>query len=169
MHPFELQDSRQTLAQAIAEYHAVNPGLAKGRNMSPEARHFFRCHDAAHVIFGCGTTLDAEAAVKIASIFGTTAGVGVLRGYRLHESLQIYRQLRLREVLTAIAHSVVVVPRTIFRCLAQHSRWPWDEFDQYLHVPLQDIRHQFGITVAQRTAATNKFEKKGSPRIRKGE
>ena len=155
MHTFELQDSRQTLAQAIAEYHAVNPGLAKGRNMSLEAQHFFRCHDAAHVIFGCGTRLDDEAAVKIASIFGTTAGLGVLKGYRLYESLQIYKQLALRAVLTSIAHSVVVVPRTILRCLAQRSRWPWDEFEQYLQVPLQDIRHQFGITVAHRNAARN--------------
>ncbi len=123
--------------------------------MSLEAQHFFRCHDAAHVVFGCSTQLDDEAAVKIASIFGTTAGLRVLRGYRLYESLQIYRQLRVQEVVRSIAHSVVVVPRTILRCLAQHARWPWDEFDQYLQVPLKDIRRQFGIQVAHRNAATD--------------
>lgn len=46
MHTFELQDSRQTLAHALAEYHALNPGLAKGRTMPPAAQNFFRCHDA---------------------------------------------------------------------------------------------------------------------------
>lgn len=35
---------------------------------------FFRCHDAAHVVFGCGTGLDDEAVVKIWSFFGTTRG-----------------------------------------------------------------------------------------------
>lgn len=155
MHIFELQDSRQTLAQAIAEYHALNPGVAKGHAMSPEAQDFFRCHDAAHVVFGCGTTLDDEAAVKIASIFGTTAGVGVLRGYRLYESRQIYRQLPGPEILAAIAHSVVVVPRTILRCLTQRARWPWNAFDQHHQTPLQDIRRQFGIQVAHLNGTKN--------------
>ncbi|CAN7768405.1 ubiquinone biosynthesis protein COQ4 [Variovorax sp. LjRoot175] len=91
MHAFEDQDSGQTLAQGIEEYFTANPGLAKDRNMTAEAKHFFRCHDAVHVVFGCGTTLNDEAVVKMASIFGTTAGLKVLKGYRLHESLDIYR------------------------------------------------------------------------------
>jgi len=147
MHTFELQDSPQTLAEAIAEYYAANPELAKGRAMSPEAQHFFRCHDAAHVVFGCSTALDDEATVKIASVFGTTAGLRVLKGYRLHESRQIYKQISPRAAFTTIAHSVIVVPRTLLRCLRQRSPWPWAEFEQYLSVPLRDIRHRFGIVV----------------------
>jgi hypothetical protein len=30
--------------------------------------------------------------VKIGSLFGTTAGFGALNGYRLHESLEIYKK-----------------------------------------------------------------------------
>ena len=84
---------------------------------------------------------------------GTTAGLSVLRGYRLHESVEIYKRLRLRAVLTSIARSVVIVPRTAFCCLRQRSRWPWTEFEGYLDVSLRDIRRQFGITVARGTAA----------------
>ncbi len=151
-HNFERQDSAQTLAQGLEEYFAANPGLDEARRMSPEAERFFRCHDAAHVVFGCGTTLDDEAVVKIASIFGTTAGFGVLKGYRLHESLRIYKRLRLMDVLSSIAHSVVVVPRTLRRCRRQRARWPWDGHQRYLGVPLNDIRRQFGIEVAHRHA-----------------
>jgi ubiquinone biosynthesis protein Coq4 len=147
MHIFELQDSPQTLAEAISEYYVANPELATGRNISPEAQHFFRCHDVAHVVFGCSTALDDEATVKIASIFGTTAGLRVLKGYRLHESRQIYKQISLSAALRSIAYSVVVVPRTLLRCLRQRSRWPWVEFEQYLGVPLRDIRQRFGIVV----------------------
>jgi ubiquinone biosynthesis protein Coq4 len=154
MHTFELQNSPQTLAEAIAEYYAANPKLVQGRNMSSEAQRFFQCHDAAHVVFGCSTALDDEAIVKIASILGTTAGLGVLKGYRLYESRQIYKQLSLSAVLKSIAHSVVVVPRTVFRCLKQRSRWPWTEFEPYLTVPLRDIRQQFGITVAHNEATS---------------
>jgi len=146
---FEDQDCPQTLAEAIAEYYAANPGLARGRGLSPEAQDFFRCHDAAHVVFGCSTALDDEAAVKIASIFGTTEGLRVLRGYRLHESLQIYRQIPLGAILASIARSVLVVPRTLLRCLRPRARWPWAAFDQYLDVPLREIRERFGISVAR--------------------
>ena len=65
MHDFERQDSRQTLEQGIAEYHAKNPGLAVCRDPSSEAAAFFRCHDAIHVVFGCGNGLEDEAVVKL--------------------------------------------------------------------------------------------------------
>jgi hypothetical protein len=154
MNFYQLQNSPQTLAEGMREYYAAHPGLAAARNSgSPEAQEFFRCHDAAHVIFGCGIALDDEAVVKVASILGTTARLRVLEGYRLHESRQIYEQLPLRAVLKAIAHSAIVVPRTVVRCLGQCSRWPWAEFDPYLAVPLRDIRRQFGIRVAHGHAA----------------
>lgn len=148
MHAFQHQDSAQTLAEGIAEYYSANPGLAKGRGLSPEAQVFFRCHDAAHVVFGCSTLLDDEAAVKIASLFGTTAGLRVLKGYRLHESLEIYRQIAPAAALGSIARSVVIVPRALLRCLRQRERWPWAHFEQYLGAPLRDIRRKFGIIVA---------------------
>lgn len=148
MHAFQRQDSQQTLAQGLEEYFGANPRLAQGRFMSPKAQDFFRCHDVAHVIFGCDIALDDEAVVKIASILGTTAGLDVLKGYRLHESLQIYKQLGVSDVLLSIMRSVVIVPRTALRCLAQRERWPWAEHQQYLHTPLRELRHQFGIQVA---------------------
>lgn len=148
MHAFQQQDSGQTLAQGIAEYFAANPGLAKGRLMTPEAREFFRCHDVVHVLFGCDVALDDEAVVKIASMLGTTAGLAVLKGYSLHESLQIYRQLCVLDVLLSILRSVVIVPRTALRCLAQRARWPWSQHRQYLQTPLHELRRRFGIRVA---------------------
>jgi len=148
MHAFQHQESAHTLAQGVQEYFAANPGLAQGRIMSPEAQEFFRCHDVAHVVFGCDVALDDEAVVKIASILGTTAGLQVLKGYRLHESLQIYRQLRILDVVLSIVRSVVIVPRTALRCMRQRGRWPWSEHQQYLQVPLHQLRQEFGIRVA---------------------
>ena len=145
---YEIQESPQTLAEGIAEYYAANPGLADVRSMSAEAKMFFRCHDVAHVVFGCSTDLDDEAVVKLSSIFGTSAGIGILRGYRLHESVEIYKRLPPGAVLKTIGRSIVIVPRTIFRCLRQRSRWPWADFERFLGVTLGEIREQFGIRVA---------------------
>ena len=148
MHAFELQHSTQMLAEGVAEYYQSNPGLVTGRRTSAEAREFFRCHDAAHVIFGCGNTLSDEAIVKVSSVFGTSGGFGVLRGYRLHESQQIYRKLGSFEILSTALKAIILVPRTLFRCMRQQHRWPWNNFDQYLPVSLGDIRKEFGIRVA---------------------
>ena len=147
MYAYQEQESQQTLAQALQEYHAVHPGLSQARHMNPKAAFFFRCHDTVHVVFGCGVELDDEAVVKIASILGTTAGLSVLKGYVLQESLDIYWQLRVVDVLRAIGHAVVIVPRTVIRCLSQRGRWPWSDHEQYLDVSLQAIRQQSGIKV----------------------
>jgi len=149
MHAFESQNSEQTLAEGVAEYYRLNPGLAQGRGMSQAAQEFFRCHDAVHVVFGCGNSLSDEAIVKLSSIFGTTGSFSVLKGYRLHESIQIYKKLGVVEVLLAILHSAYLVPRTIVRCFRQCGRWPWSNFDKYLHVPLREIRREFAIRVAR--------------------
>ena len=162
MHAFQHQESEQTLAQGIEEYLAANPGLAPARLMSPAAQEFFRCHDVAHVVFGCSVALDDEAVVKISSMLGTTAGFGVLAGYRLHESRQIYRRLRVLDVLGSIVRSVVVVPRTAFRCLRQRARWPWSEHRQYLQMPLRELRQEFGIRVAHRDVAGTPPERRQS-------
>ena len=148
MHGYEIQNSLQTLAEGIAEYYAANPGLADVRSMSAEAKKFFRSHDVAHVVFGCSTDLDDEAVVKLSSVFGTSAGMGVLRGYRLHESVEIYKRLPPGAVLKSFCRSAVIVPRTVFRCLRQRARWPWADFERFLGVPLREIREVFGIRVA---------------------
>lgn len=148
MQRFQQQDSEQTLSAGIAEYYAVNPHLVPLRGLSAPAREFFRCHDTAHVVFGCGTSLRHEAVVKLASLFGTTKGLAVLRGYRMHEAIEIYERLPVSAVAVTLLESAVIVPRTVARCLRQRKRWPWDAFEAYLPLPLGEVRAEFGIVVA---------------------
>lgn len=148
-HDFESSDTRQTLAEGLAEYFASNPMLKRDADLlAPEARQFFCSHDAVHVVYGCGTTMLDEAIVKLASLFGTTGGLGVLRGYLHHETLDIYRQLPIAGTLLALLAAPYLIARTIWRCAGQSRRWPWDAYDRYLDVPLQEVRAQFRIKVA---------------------
>ena len=50
-----------TLEEGLREYYASRKDLVGGRGISPAAREFFRCHDTAHVVFGCSTTFTARA------------------------------------------------------------------------------------------------------------
>jgi hypothetical protein len=145
---FQVQDTEMTLNEGLAEYYASYPLLKRGPDLTaPAARDFFHCHDVAHVVFGCDTSLSNEAVVKLSSIFGTTAGLSVLRGYALYDSLDIYRKLPVGEVLATILGAVVLVPRTISRRLRQRQRWPCSEFGAFLDTPLNEVRREFGIYV----------------------
>jgi hypothetical protein len=147
-HQFESVFSAQTLAEALAEYYASNPGLKRGESLSPEARQFFHSHDVVHVLYGCSTSMLDEAIVKLASIFGTTGGLAVLRGYMLHETLDIYKKLPVRSTLVALLLAPFLIVRTVSRCKRQPEAWPWQQHQQYMNVPLRELRTKFGIRVA---------------------
>ncbi len=147
MLEYQRTDSTLTLESGLAEYSASRDDLVGGRGVSREAREFFRCHDAAHVVFGCSTTLLNEAMVKIWSFFGTTRGLSLVREYRLPESQEIYEQLKWGPIGRTALRSVTVVPRVMARCSRMHKRWPWSEFEPYRPVALRELRHEYGIQV----------------------
>lgn len=148
-HQFEAQQSGQTLADGLAEYFAANPGLKRDSDLlSPEAKQFFRAHDVVHVLYGCGTSMPDEAIVKLSSLFGTTGGLSVLRGYTNHETLDIYTKLPVASTVLALLLSPYLIARTLWRCTRQKQRWPWVENQQYFNTPLRELRDQFGIKVA---------------------
>ena len=150
---FQSAQSRQSLAEGLAEYYMAFPGLKRGASLSPAAQAFFCSHDAVHVLYGCGTSMPDEAVVKVASIFGTTGGLSVLKGYALHESLDIYRRLPLRSTLAAILSAPYLAARTMWHCARQRGKWPWAQHEQYAATPLMQLRGEFGIKVAHATTA----------------
>lgn len=147
MFDYQAQHSSQTLADGIAEYYAVHADQVRTRKFSAEAKEFYRCHDVAHVLFGCDISLSDELIVKINSVFGTSAGIGVLQGYRLAESKEGYEQLTLKDILITTAKSLFLIPKAIYRCSRMHKRWCWDTFETYLDTPLKQLREEFGVIV----------------------
>lgn len=148
MASYRHPDAQLTLREGLAQFYQEHPEL-KRQGLSPEAQAFFHRHDTVHVVYGCDTSLAQEAVVKLASIFGTTGGLSVLRGYRLYESLDIYRQLAFREILWTLLRAWLLVPMTIYRSKRQAEPWPWADFDSHLDTPLADLRRRYGIAVAR--------------------
>lgn len=145
---FQSSTSTQTLAQGLAEYFSANPHLKRGDDLSPDAREFFNSHDVVHVLYGCGTSMPDEAVVKLSSVFGTTGGLSILRGYRLHDSLEIYLKLPIGGSIIAFLSAPYLIVRTLWRCSRQPAKWPWSNHEQYLHTALCELRTKFGIRVA---------------------
>ena len=139
-HKFESQHSTQTLAQGLEEYFAANPSLKRQDSLlSTDAKQFFRSHDIVHVLFGCGTTMPDEAIVKLSSLFGTTGGTQVLRGYTNNETLDIYTKMPLASTAWALVMSPYLIVRTLWRCARQTERWPWVQNQQYMATPLSEL------------------------------
>lgn len=145
MLAYQQPGAEVTLAEGLREYYASREGLLDGRGISPEAREFFRCHDAAHVVFGCSTSLPNEAVVKLWSFFGTSAGLSLLRAYRLPESQEIYETITWRDVVRTGLAAITLVPTVLWRCLRMRKRWPWSEYERLLDVPLVELRREYGI------------------------
>ena len=146
---FESAESKQTLAEGLAEYFAANPSLKREHQLTTdEARQFFRSHDIVHVLYGCGTSMTDEAIVKLASLFGTTGGIQVLRGYAHHETLDIYRHLPVAGTVRAILTAPYLIARTIWRCRRQHQRWPWSDNEPLMNKSLEELRSRYSIRVA---------------------
>jgi hypothetical protein len=144
---FQRPDSTATLEAGLREYYASRDGLVTERGASDVAREFFRCHDVAHVVFGCSTSLIDEAKVKMWSFFGTTGGLGLARYYRLPESKEVYETITFGPIVRTGLQSLVVVPRVLARCARMNERWPWDAFDAQRSVPLSELRRHYGIDV----------------------
>jgi hypothetical protein len=142
---YQRPDTTLTLEEGLRQYHASREGLVGDRGISQAASEFFRCHDVAHVVFGCSTTLQNEAIMKLWSFFGTTAGLRLLAAYRLPESNEVYEQLERRDIVRTAIRSLAIVPRVLWRCHRMHKRWPWSDFEKYLDIPLVEIRREFGI------------------------
>ncbi|MFK7955588.1 MAG: hypothetical protein AB8B96_05795 [Lysobacterales bacterium] len=139
--------SEQTLREGMAEYFSTFDEFLSTRNSSTTANEFFRCHDAAHVVFGCGLSLEHEVVVKVSTVFGSTGGMKILKGYALPESHEIYEEITILDGAKVAAKTLIIVPKILWRCFRMSRRWPWDEFDAYLDLRLIDLREEFGIRV----------------------
>ena len=142
------QDSPQTLREGLAEYRARNPGLLDAEEMPAEAAALFRQHDAAHVVFGCETTLRGETLVDTWTIFAASIG---LRGYlaylRLPQVNQVFAEAGFGRVALAGARCFPDVMRVVWRSRRVAPKWPWREYADHLERPLREIRAEFGIRV----------------------
>ena len=138
--------SQLTLKEALEEYHELNSKILYKREMSSDSKVFFACHDVAHVVFACDTSLLNEGMVKMWTAFGTTLGFWRhIAAYSRQETNEIVKELGWKLIIATSFQSLIIMPRVLRRCFAMKKRWPWSSFEEYLNVPLAEIRHEFNI------------------------
>jgi ubiquinone biosynthesis protein Coq4 len=83
-----------TLREALCKFHRENSRVIFDTEISNDSEIFFNCHDIAHVIFECDTSLRGEGIVKLRTIFGTTLGfANHVKEYAEANALELFRTI----------------------------------------------------------------------------
>lgn len=137
-----------TLREALNQHYEKNIAAFPEREVSPEAQEFLRCHDVAHVVFGCDTSLFGEGILKIYTIFGTTLGFWWhLSAYSGADAFRLFRQYGVLHVLKKTFRLILRVPRAIVHAKRMSKPWPWADHSEYLDKSIEEIRTEFNIMV----------------------
>lgn len=147
---YQDQDSRQTLADGLAEYYAANRGrVTRPADLPPDSVALFRSHDMCHVIFGLDTSLADETLADTRTLF--SCDVGMTRYVRyLRQDEQAKALFKELGWAKGVAITIACLPR-ILRAAVEarrmRRRWPWTPPDDYALRPLADLRREYGIRV----------------------
>ena len=145
---YEDQESLQSLREGLEEYYASDSGLLSPENVSEEVRLGLRAHDAAHVVFGCDTSVRGEVTLARWSLLGAAGAIPIyLRGLREKETRflfgDFFRKIRPLSLLVAALDGA----RALLRSFRMRRRWPLLDWESYADRPLAEIRTEFGIRV----------------------
>lgn len=145
---YEVQDAPQTLREGLHEYYASDPNLLAPTDLSDPIAKGLRAHDAAHVVFGCDTSIRGEVILARWSLLGSQDGISIYaRGLRSKETRYLFADFvkKLRPLILLLA--VIDGARALFRSLRMHKQWPTLGWEQHADRPLAEIRSDFGIRV----------------------
>lgn len=137
-----------TLGEAIQELRASDYEGDMANKISVEIMQVFEQHDAVHVLFDCGTSIQDEIAVHIWMVFATTA--------KIREMHHAVANQEHRNVLSSIGHLKLMgiwftsLPRImsiISKSLHMKKRLVVEELSQLKEQPIVEIRREHGIVL----------------------
>ena len=145
---YQAQDSRQTLAEGLAEYYAVNGArVSRPATLQPESQALFRSHDVCHVIFGLDTTLADEGMADVRTLLSCDVGWRRYGRYmtRDPEAKAIFKELGYARAVWATLITIPRMTRAIWAAWRSPKRWPWDPPADHFERTLADLRREYGI------------------------
>jgi len=142
-----MEDNR-TLQQGLDEFNKKNEKYFYQRSYTEEGLLFLKSHDAAHVVFGCNTTLYGEGVVKIWTSFGTTESFWkIVTGYQEVSAVELFSAYSIGHFAKNIFRLLLAIPKTLYRVKKMSKPWPFYEYAGYLDTPISKIREEYNIEV----------------------
>ena len=151
---YQSQHSRQTLREAIEEYHHYLSHIGRKilTDSTDAAISVWLYHDATHVLFGHDTTLEGEATLDFWVFFGTDFSWKTLLEYQQIPEIKALSRAVVGQL------GILVIPRVYWRnrkalwqviknTRKMHKKWPFERPGEFLDRTLADLRQEFGITL----------------------
>lgn len=145
---YQEQESKQTLADALTEYYAVNRArVSPPETLPPESRALFRNHDVCHVIFGLDTTLQDEGIADVRTLLSCDVGWRRYARYMTSdpEAKAIFKELGYARAALVTLSVVPRLTRAIVEAMRMTRKWPWETPVEYFERPLSELRREYGI------------------------
>jgi hypothetical protein len=148
MENYQRQESKMTLAEGIEEYYAAHPEFRGSDDFLGQNRETVFAHDVCHVVFGLGATSEEELIVEVWTFFGCSFPVKkVVEMRKVAFVKELLRLFGLRRMFRRLFLTFPRVVRAIIATCRMRKRWPHYGHEEYLNVPLGEIRREFGIVV----------------------
>jgi hypothetical protein len=137
-----------TLGEAIQTLRTTQAAGDLTDRFSVELEQAFDRHDAIHILFDCGNSIQDEIAVHIWMIFATTVDIN-----EMHRAVAKREH---RDVLAGIGHFkllgtwLVSLPRIIsiiFKSLRMKKRLAVEDLSQFKQQSIDDVRREHGIVL----------------------
>ena len=148
MNKYSGLNTSMTLNEAIQQLRLSEAENDATARISTETEIAFEQHDAVHVLFNCGTSIQDEIAVHAWMIFATTANVS-----EMHSAIASQEH---RSVLTGIGHSKLVgvwisslprIFRIIFKSWRMKKRLPVEDLHRLKNLSVLEIQREYSIVV----------------------
>ncbi len=145
---YEHQEASLSLREGLEEYYTSDPNLLAPADVSKDIAVGLRAHDAAHVVFGCDTSVRGEVVLARWSLFGAEHGMQIyFRGLRSRETRFLFSDFLRRVRPLTLLLAAFDGGRALIRSLFLRRRWPSFAWERYADRPLAEIRDEFGIRV----------------------
>jgi hypothetical protein len=140
-------DASLTLAEAIQRLRLAEDSSGEvTTGMSANAAQAFDMHDAVHILFGCGTSVEGEIAAHVWMKCGTTANIG-----EMHRAVA---QDQHRKALAGIGHATALltwlrmlpeIVRIVVRARRMKKRIAYDRLSELKQQTIAAIHEEYGI------------------------
>jgi hypothetical protein len=143
-----MNDRTSTLGEAIQTLRTAQAEGDLTNQFSWEVEQAFEQHDAIHILFNCGNSIQDEIAVHIWMVFATNVNIS-----DLHRAVADREH---RNVLAGIGHFkllgtwLISLPRIvsiIFKSLRMKKRLAVEELSKLKQQSIDDIRQEHGIVL----------------------
>lgn len=133
-----------TLGEAIQKMRESEDNLAD--QLSAEIKQALEQHDAVHIVFDCGTSIQDEIAVHLWMLLGTTADIGVMhRAVSSQEHRNVLAEVGHLQLLGAWLTNLPRIVQIIIKSLRMRKKLAVEELPELKQQSLIAIRQEHGI------------------------